>query len=88
MNGHQDRLLALAKVWAARKDNKVSPAISPHLCKLYEYTRDQVAEVLKDLMKSAIKIPLLGRKNSFENIRETMRSNRYREVEIVVQGIL
>ena len=80
--------MALAKISAARKDNKVIPYISPHLCKLYEFTEEEVDNALQELLRNAVKIPMLGRKSSFGDFRETMRSNRYREVEIVVQGMI
>ena len=79
-----DRVVALAIIWAARKENKIKPAISPHLLKLYDIAQQELQEVMYMIQRKAIKIPLLKRESSFQSIPEV--PNRANDIEIVIQG--
>ncbi|CAI2373742.1 unnamed protein product [Moneuplotes crassus] len=84
---YEDRLVGIATICAARKVSKVVPIISENFCSMYGFTMEEIEECLETLNSCVVKIPLLKKNSSFEDLTEQKRDTRHKEVEIVVQEL-
>lgn len=81
---YEDRVVAMAILCAARKENKVMPYVSPHFIRIYGLEEDEVEKCLNDLLQSAVRIPILKRDSSWQSIQDVPPR---RDTEIIIQGI-
>jgi len=81
-----DHIIAMAIIWAARKENKIRPIISPHFLKIYDFNEEEINSALEWLLTWSVKLPFMKRDSSWQSIPEI--PNRINNMEFDPQGML